>query len=310
MATTDNRVNGTGVTDGRATDTQVTGTRGRDPSTAPTVRQFRHRAEVPMIVITGLLAVAALIVALVIALGGGDEPGWLKSAVVGIVAAPIVASLFFIRYSYWSTISNCIQVTETQLPDLYRLYDELAREMGFSPDGEGLEKTPLLYVKNGNGVMNAYATKCKIRRGYIVLHSDILDLAYTHGHFDTIRFVLAHELGHIKCRHVSLWRVMLQPIARLLLIGKSLTRAQEYTADRVGGYYAPEGALGLVALGAGKHMNEQVDVDAYFKSVADHEDGFWLKAANFYADHPVLFRRIPTLRRVQEEGWDVHGRML
>ena len=276
----------------------------------PTVRQFRHRSEVPMLVICGAVTVLALIVAATIAVGGGDEPGWLRSALAGVVLGPIVVVLFFFRFNYWKTISSGIQVTDHQLPELHRLYDELAREMGFSPDGEGLEKTPLLYVKNGNGVLNAYATKCKVRRGYVVLHSDLLDVAYTHGHFDTIRFVLAHELGHIKCGHVSAWRLALQPIARLLFIGKSLTRAQEYTADRVGGYYAPEGALGLVSLFAGKHMGEQVDLDAYFESVADHEDGFWLKLANFYADHPVGFRRLPALRRVQEEGWDVHGRML
>ena len=263
-----------------------------------------------MLVICGVLAVLALIVAAVIAVSGGDEPGWLSSAVLGVVVAPVIAAVFFIRFGYWSTISNGIQVTEHQLPELHRLYHDLALEMGFRPDGEGLEKIPLLYVKNGNGVLNAYATKCKVRRGYVVLHSDLLDVAYSHGHFDTIRFVLAHELGHIKCRHVSLWRLALQPVARLLFIGKSLTRAQEYTADRVGGYYAPEGAMGLVTLFAGKHMSEQVDIDAYFESVADHEDGFWLKFANFRADHPVGFRRLPALRRVQEEGWDVHGRML
>jgi hypothetical protein len=35
-----------------------------------------------------------------------------------------------------------------------------------------------------------------------------------------------------------------------------------------------------------------------------------LKVANFRADHAVGFRRLGALRRVQEEGWDVHGRML
>ena len=283
-------------------------TRASGPS--PTVRQFRHKSEVPMLVICGVLAVLALIVAAAIAEGGGDEPGWLKSAVVAVLLAPPFAGIIYLRFGYWNTISNGIQVTEQQMPDLHRLYVDLAQEMGFKRDGEGLEKIPLLYVKNGNGVMNAYATKCKIKRGYIVLHSDILDIAYTHGHFDTIRFILAHELGHIKCRHVSVWRVALQPIARLLFIGNSLTRAQEYTADRVGGYYAPEGALGLVSLFAGKHMSEQVDLDAYFKSVDEHEDGFWLKVVNFNANHPVGFRRLTTLRRVKDEGWDVHGRML
>ena len=66
----------------------------------------------------------------------------------------------------------------------------------------------------------------------------------------------------------------------------------------------------LLSLFAGKHIGEHVDQDAYFESVAAHQDGFWLKVANFRADHAVGFRRMEALRRVQTEGWGVQGRML
>jgi hypothetical protein len=244
-------------------------------TTTPTVRQFRHKSEVPLLILGGVLTVVAIIAAIIIFEVGVEEPGWLKSAIGIAIAGPIMAAIF-IRWTYWSVIANAVEATDKQFPEIYKIFKDLATEIGMTPDGKGLNKIPRLYVANGNGVQNAYASKCQIGKGYIVIYSDLLDVAYTHGHWDTMKFVLAHELGHIKCRHVSLWRIILQPVMRLAFLGKSMTRAQEYTADRHGSYYAPEGVLGLSVLFAGKHMGEQLNLDAYFESVANHKDGFWL----------------------------------
>lgn len=263
-----------------------------------------------MLVLAGVATAVAVAVFLTLVALNANEPGWLTSAVFLVAAGPLLAGVVFIRYSYWNTVSNGVEVTPHQLPELYDLFAGLGARLGMTPDGEGLSKLPRLYVTNGNGVFNAYATKCRIRRGYVVIYSDLLDIAYLNGDFTTIRFVLGHELGHIHCRHVSVWRTMLRPVSMLLQINASVSRAQEYSADRVGSLLAPEGVMGMVSLFAGKHMSKHVDIDAYFESVADHEDGFWLKVANFRADHAVGFRRMTALRRVQDEGWDVHGRML
>lgn len=281
-----------------------------EPQQVPPVKRLRHRAEVPMLLVAGTATFVVLVVFAAIGLTGGDEPGWLTTAAVAVVAGPTFLAAVMIRYLYWSKISNGVEVTARQLPELHGVFADLGARLGMTPDGHGMDKLPRLYVLNGNGVMNAYATKCRVRRGYVVIYSDLLDLAYLKGEFDTIKFVLGHELGHIKCGHVSVWRALLRPVARLLQFGQSVSRAQEYTADRVGSFLAPEGALGLVGLYAGKHMSEHVDLDAYFDSVADHRDGFWLKFVNFRADHAVGFRRLTALKRVETEGWDVHGRML
>ena len=262
-----------------------------------------------MLVLAGASTVVAILVLITLIKLHVHQPGWLTSAVFLIVLGPLLATVF-IRYSYWSTISNGVEVTPDQLPRLYELFADLGARLGMSPEGEGLSKLPRLYVTNGNGVFNAYATKCRIRQGYVVIYSDLLDIAYFNGDFSTIRFVLGHELGHIYCGHVSIWRSTLRPVATLLQINPSVSRAQEYSADRVGSLLAPEGVLGMIGLFAGKHMSKHVDIDAYFDSVADHEDRFWLKVANFRADHAVGFRRMTALRRVPDEGWDVHGRML
>lgn len=280
----------------------------RTVSDLPPVKQLRHRAEVPMLLLGTVLLAVAMVVVVVMVVDGLSAPGWLRSAVVLAIVGPLLSSVVIARYMYWATLSNAVEVTADQLPRLHTLFVEQAALLGMTPTGEGMRKTPRLYLVNGNGVMNAYATKCRLRRGYVVIYSDLLDLAYEYDQFDLMRFVLSHELGHHHCGHTQFRRVMLSPLLRLLQLWPSFSRAQEYTADRVGAFLAVEGAPKMIGLFAGKHMQKDVNLDAYLASVADHKDGFWLKVANFRADHPVGFRRMTTLKRMETEGWDVHGR--
>lgn len=270
--------------------------------------QLRHRAEVPMLVLLGVLTVAIIVGAIVFVSTGSEISPFAQGVLAGLIAP--AAAFFMIRYLYWSAISDSVEVTEKQFPELYTMYVELAEKMGFSKDGEGLKKLPRLYIKNGNGTLNAYASKCQVKRSYVVLYSDIVDIAYTYGDFDALRFILAHELGHIKCGHVSLWRSMLNPVGTALFLDKTLVRAQEYTADRAACYYAPEGKMGMINLYAGKHLAPRVDMDEYFRSVDNHKDGIWLRLSNFLSDHAVGFRRMKAIKDTETHGWNVHGRML
>ena len=220
------------------------------------IRKFRHRFEVPMIVVAFFIILVAVLVALHFFVNGDELSDWVSGILVGLLIP--LAAFFTIRYLYWQTISNGVEISEKQLPEIYDMYIQLANEMGFTPNGK--LKTPRLYLKNGNGVMNAFAAKCSLRRRYIVLHSDLVDVAYTNDTFEFLKFVLAHELGHHKCRHTSIWRLILTTPLQLLFLDKSLTRAQEYTADRVAMYYAEEGAMDLIYLFSGKYMGARIDM--------------------------------------------------
>lgn len=277
-------------------------------SLTPTVAQFRHKAEVPMLTLGVVLTTIVALGALYVLFSGWELTTFAQGVLVGLFT-PILA-FFFIRYTFWNTAANSVEVTDKQFPELYAIYRKLAEEMGFSPEGKGIEKLPRLYVSNGNGLMNAFASKCQLKRGYVVLYSDLVDLAYTHGDFDTVKFVLAHELGHIKCGHVSLWRTLIAPVTTALFLDKTVTRAQEYTADRVACYYAPEGSLGMISLFAGKNLGPKVDIDEYFNSVDNHTDGLWLRVSNFMSSHAVGFRRMKALKNAKTQGWNVHGKML
>ena len=260
-----------------------------------------------MLIVGALTTLGAFALALTfIARGETELPEW---AMAGLTALFIpVLAVFFIRFAFWNTMGNAVPVTPKQFPELHQLYAELGAEMGFT--GEKLHSLPQLYVINGNGELNAAAAKCQVRKAYLQINSDLLDIAYELGDFRTVRFVLAHELGHVKLRHVSIWRMILTPVNTILTLRPSITRAQDYSADRVGCYYEPEGARGMAVLYAGKRMYQRVDSEEYYDSIRAHRIGFWFKVANYFADHALGFRRMAAIEQASAIGWNVHGKML
>ncbi|HEC2156264.1 TPA: M48 family metallopeptidase [Staphylococcus delphini] len=270
------------------------------------VSRFRYKYEMPMIIIGFIAIFLYIIMATILLFLSIDIPEWVYGAFLGLLI-PFLA-IFTIRFLYWNSISNGVEINENQLSEIYDIYLQLATEMGFNSKKL---KLPRLYLINGNGVMNAFAAKCTLKKRYIVIHSDLLDLAYKFDEMPLIKFVLAHELGHHKCGHTNIWRLIFSPFLKPLYLDKSLTRAQEYTADRVALYYAPEGALSMIYLFSGKYMGSRIEIEEYFKSIDLHDETIWLKLSNFLSDHPVGFRRMKALKEAKEKGtWDVHGKFI
>lgn len=254
-----------------------------------------------LVICGGLTALGAMaVVAFVVT--GSEVPDWALVSLFGLLT-PLFASAVLIRYNYWTEIADSIPVGPNQFPELWAIFTDLAARYQMA-------EVPPLYVLNGNGLLNAYASKCQVRKTYVVLYSDLVDIAYEHQDFEEIKFILAHELGHIHCGHVNLWRTSIQAVPSLLRITPSLSRAQEYSADRCAAFMAPAGAASAVVLFAGKNPYQRVNLDAYYAAVEQHKDGLWLRVVNFLAGHAVGFRRMQPLRDVPELGWDRHGRML
>ncbi|WP_067142231.1 M48 family metallopeptidase [Oceanivirga salmonicida] len=272
----------------------------------PSVKEFRHNAEMPLSILGYALTAVVTIGAVIALISGIILKEWTTPILIGL-ASPFIG-LFFVRYMYYKKISNGIKLTDKQLPELYKIYKELALKMGFKDGTEN--PIPEIYLINGNGVMNAFASKCSLYSKYIVLHSDIVDIAYGQNNFEALKFIMAHELGHILCKHIELKRLIVAPIMTLLFLNKSLTRAQEYTADRVALYYASEGSMSMIYLFAGKNLGKHVDIEEYFNTIEKHEEDIWLKFINFRSDHAVGYRRMKAVKLAKEKGWNVHGRML
>lgn len=269
-----------------------------------TVKKLRYKYEIPMLIIGVIIIIAFTTTLTLLYLLNINIPKWIYMATIGLIV-PFI-TFFTIRYYYSNYISNGIEITNEQLPEIYNMYYDLAIQMGFNTKKL---KIPRLYLINGNGVMNAFASKCTLRKRYIVIHSDLLDLAYKFDEKNLIKFILAHELGHHLCGHTNIWRSIYTTFLKPLFLDKSLTRTQEYTADRVALYYAPEGAMSMIYLFSGKYMGSKIDLESYFNSIDLHKDNVWLKLNNFLSDHPVGFRRMKVLKEAKEKNnWNIHGR--
>lgn len=89
---------------------------------------------------------------------------------------------------------NAIRINQNQFPEIFALVEECSRKLG-------LEKIPTVYLVQAGGLLNAYATRF-LGRNYVVLYSDILETAFEEGN-KAIEFIIAHELGHIKRKHMT-----------------------------------------------------------------------------------------------------------
>lgn len=214
-----------------------------------------------------------------------------------VLAAPLLFVLLIV-YSvgkvYGSALSNGIKVGEKQFPEVYAVWVEMAQKLG-------MKRIPELYVENGNGTLNAFATCLPGYRSFGVIYSDILERALANQDEKSLRFILGHELGHIRLGHVAWWYNTLTVVANLpgmnYLLGLPLSRSREYGCDKLG--YALSGdeeQHGLLMLAAGKHLYRQVNREAYEEDYI-RSRSFWATVHNFLGSHPNINWRIAALRQ-------------
>ncbi|MBE1162686.1 M48 family metallopeptidase [Dyella acidiphila] len=187
---------------------------------------------------------------------------------------------------------NAIRITPKQMPDLCQRIYRCTRKLG-------MEQVPEAYLVNGNGVLNAFATRF-LGRNFVVLLSDVVDsMEDRPGALD---FYIGHELGHLRRHHLT-WSKILAPALFLPLLGAAYSRSREYTCDRHGLAVCehPEDAqYGLVALAAGKRRWRTVDLEEYSKSAAV-KPGFWMSLHELVGDYPWLSKRHAWLRALADK---------
>lgn len=243
----------------------------------------RHPWEIPTLVV--FLAITALIyVVAIISVTFGNVSEWYLTALL----LPIV--YVFVRGAgYASMRVNGVQMTPTQFPEGYRMVVDAAARYG-------LEYIPDAYVLSGGGTINAMASGHGFRR-YIVVYSDLFEIGGQARSPEALQFVIGHEVGHIAAGHTSYWRQLTTGLLmQIPVLGSTLSRAQEYTADNYGYYNQPSGAPGAIgAMAAGKYMLSGIDFDE-FSDRASREKGLFVFLVNAMASHPVLTWRAAALR--------------
>ncbi len=177
---------------------------------------------------------------------------------------------------------NAIKVTQRQFPDVYNIVAKQTLQLGMT-------RMPDVYILQSGGVLNAFATNF-VGTSYVVIFSDVLAAAYEQN-MKVVEFIIGHELGHIKRKHI-IKRLLLLPGAIIPFLGPAYSRACEYTCDRIGYALCPEGATdGMMLLAAGRGLSKKVNIHAYLQQI-ESEDGFTKWFAEKLASHPNLTKRV------------------
>ncbi len=260
----------------------------------PMRRAVRHPREIVTLVLTIMGSLLLLVLALAEVSLAADEGRTPDAYALILLFAP--ALLWFARGQLWAQQRlNGIKLTRQQFPEAHAMLVEAAVR-------SGLPYVPDAWVVGGNGMINAAASGHGFRR-FVIVYSDLLEVGGAARDPDALRFVIAHEVGHIAAGHTSYWRMLGTFASQWIpLLGSTLSRAQEYTADNYGHALVPQGARGAMAtLAGGKYLNRSIDVDA----MADRaivEPGFFVWVANATASHPVLVWRMHALRDRRTPG--------
>ncbi len=215
-----------------------------------------------------------------------------QAAGILIFYAIILGLLYLIAHGLFigHVRGNGIRVSASQFPELMALGDAHARRLG-------MDETPAIFILQSGGVLNAFATRF-LGRNFVVLFSDILAIANEKGE-RAVSFVLGHELGHVRRKHMT-WRAVLFPAMAVPFLGSAYSRACEYTCDRFGNALEPEaGVDGLLVLAAGRDLYHKVN-SAEFGAQRETEAGFFVRFAEILATHPHLTKRVAALSAVRQ----------
>jgi Zn-dependent protease with chaperone function/type II secretory pathway pseudopilin PulG len=254
---------------------------------------FGHDRTLKVVTLTlGTLIWGAALYAL-IALGG-------MKALSGMIFILILATIFsFLVYMFARSaavahlLGNGIRVSETQLPGLHTQLVECCDKLSVA-------KRPTMFVSNGNGVLNAFATWF-LGHKYVVLLSSVVDAMTDNP--DGVRFYIGHELGHVLRHDNVIVSVLRAPALIFPLLGAASARARESTCDLHGQAccVSPEGAArALLALSAGAAGWRNISLEAMKQQLAS-ASGFWMSFHELTASYPWNAKRIMRVLHDQPE---------
>ena len=266
----------------------------KSSTTPPLPRQLRHPAEFTFFVFMVILNIVIFAVVLDLAITLPFLPeqlrgtGWALAIRIMLFALlSLVPVLIVIRETQRASVrGSAVELSDSQFPDLYQTAEHFAAKLG-------LRRRPEIFLSNGNGALNAFAAQAT-GYDYVVLSNELFVNLYNNNR-DGLRFILGHEMGHIRLHHVSLWyQIAVAYPQRLPLLGPALSRLREYSCDRHGAYLSPHGATGLVLLASGRYTETHVNVDELLRQGRKLR-GFWVGLAHLPRSHPFTVRRLERL---------------
>jgi Zn-dependent protease with chaperone function len=219
--------------------------------------------------------------------GGFNEQSAVVYAIIVYIPLILLYLWFYKVYLVAYMKGNGICVSETQFSNIFEIYCDMARKLG-------LKKIPPLFILQDSGLLNAFAVRLS-GKNYIAIYADIFSLYKSD--IEAVKFVLAHELGHIKRRH-NQKRFWTFPSSIIPFLTAAYSRACEYTCDNIGGSFISDetGRLqGLLLLAGGKDIYKEIDISNYLET-AKQNRSFAVKFVNMFISHPYLPKRIENLK--------------
>lgn len=213
---------------------------------------------------------------------------WVLLIVGSFGIALLVLALGFVLYLFAQSMliahikGNGVELSATQFPELFDQFNACCERLN-------MRTRPEAYILNGNGGLNAFATKF-LGTQFVVLNSDVVDAM--DKHIDGVRFYIGHELGHLRMKHLN-GHLLRWPALWLPLLGAAYSRARETTCDRHGLACSSSGdgaARALAALSAGSKRWQQLDMESYVRQ-ASHSRGFWMSFHELTEGYPWLTKR-------------------
>ncbi len=225
-----------------------------------------------------------------------------------------------VRYFF---LANAVRVGPEQRPRLDALYTEVLETLDWPGGGPDVIRSragrPPLYVTQ-SPIVNAAAVG--FAEPFIVVNSETLRLLDR----EELRFILAHEVGHIISGHVVYRTIALILItigirnlpflAGLAMMPFQLAllewyRKSEFSADRAGllGVQDPRTAMRVfLQMAGGDPAGDETSLDEFLRQAAEYETegGAWdavLKLLNTaFRDHPFGTVRAAELQRWVDSG--------
>lgn len=212
-------------------------------------------------------------------------------SIIGIaIAVGLLAVMIYLNIMMLGSIrGNGIRIHENQFSDVYSRVVTLSSEMG-------LKKVPDVFIVQSEGALNAFATRF-LGRDMVVIYSEVFELARQGGEAE-LDFIIAHELSHIKRRHI--WKnILVVPANFIPFLSQAYSRSCEYTCDREAAYYTKNGKAAkraLTILGVGKDLYCEVNEQAYLEQIQSESNvAVWL--SEVLSTHPRLPKRIQAVGR-------------
>lgn len=222
----------------------------------------------------------------------------LALSIIGLFYAALFGVILWISQGLLTAYlrAEAVRVGPEQLPQLDATFRDVCAKLG-------LTTPPALYVLQSGGLLNAFATRFS-GRNFVVVYSDMLEALGPDS--NEMRFILGHEIGHIKSRHI-LKQVFLAPGLFFPLLGPAYRRAWETSCDRFGAFATQDvraSVSAMLVLSGGREYGRLLNPAAFAGQHAD-ERGFFVSLHELTSTYPTLSRRVTELLALSD-GRTVH----